>query len=475
MTRPEGAHSAPGGGGGGLGGIGGLFGSGGAFGAGSTARQLLMWGLLESLIVAIASPGVAELQKGVNRVTPVMPLDADINANAEARGILPQGAGADGALDTGIGTDAYATLLQLARQMPDVSTVMQAFWRGLIPWDSDSIDIPSATTAFKRMGIPGAWIDVLAGMKRQVPTANLAVTAFLEGQMPEEDAKKWFTEAGGDPANWDVIKGTEGSAPTPLEAIQMVHRAHLPWDASPLGTPSFHQAFLEGPWRDKWEPFYKGIGTYLPPPRTITAMLKEGALSTDDASNLLRENGLPDALVSAYVSAATHQNAVDDKKLTQSAIISLYEDQVIGKAEAVQLLAGLRYGPTNAEYLLTLADMRVAISAIKTAVSRVESSYVGHKIDRSAAQSALAQLGVPTGQVGPVIDTWTLARQANVRVLTEAQIVDAWAAGYIDQAEATTHLVDIGYTPLDAWTLLSIKNKKPLPNRPAPGPGALIP
>jgi hypothetical protein len=78
-----------------------------------------------------------------------------------------------------------------------------------------------------------------------------------------------------------------------------------------------------------------------------------------------------------------------------------------------------------------------------------------------------------------MIDIWSLEAAISVRTLTEAQIVAAWEKDVLTNDEAMSELSNIGYTPFDAWVLLSTKAGNPLPDRPQQGPaaplGAVIP
>jgi hypothetical protein len=151
-------------------------------------------------------------------------------------------------------------------------------------------------------------------------------------------------------------------------------------------------------------------------------------------------------------------------------VIDLYSARIIAQADAHGLLVALGYSDTNATYLLELADLRRSIAAVNTAVSRVHTLYVSHKITRAAAQSVLDALHVPGEQTKQILSTWDLENAVNVKQLTEAQIVDAWHVNIIDPGEAQTELESIGYTPRDAWILLSIKAKGAVGSEPPRGP-----
>ena len=66
--------------------------------------------------------------------------------------------------------------------------------------------------------------------------------------------------------------------------------------------------------------------------------------------------------------------------------------------------------------------------------------------------------------------SWSLENSITVKTLTEAQIIAAWEKAVITEAQAMTELGNIGYTPFDAWVLLSTKAGAPLPGMPEQGP-----
>lgn len=125
------------------------------------------------------------------------------------------------------------------------------------------------------------------------------------------------------------------------------------------------------------------------------------------------------------------------------------------------------------------------IDSIQRSVQRIASLYTGRKITTETAKAALSKLQIPPDSVEQIIQTWELQAAASVKTLTESQIVDAWyyqvfspASQADNQAEAIALLEAIGYTAYDAYVVLSVKAKGPLPNPPArqigAPPGAVI-
>jgi hypothetical protein len=250
----------------------------------------------------------------------------------------------------------------------------------------------------------------------------------------------------------------------------MLNRGIIPQEGQGPDATSYHQAFLEGPWRNKWEQAFLGLRYYLPPPRTVTAMLRSGGLDPATALDLLQKQGLTPDLAAAYIADASHGRTTSAKQLNVSTIEQLFLDKAITQADAESYLVQLGYQTTEADLILQSATLRQTNADLTKNITRVASYYIAHKIDQPTASTMLAGLGLPPEQITHLLQGWNIDRQANVKRLTPAQITDLWKIGAFTQDEAQTSLEADGYTPFDAWGLLSIKNKAPLPNPPAQGP-----
>src|SRR5262249_5536087 len=160
-------------------------------------------------------------------------------------------------------------------------------------------------------------------------------------------------------------------------------------------------------------------------------------------------------------------------------VLGMFYDRLISEADARKILESLHVSPQAVPLMLAYADLQRAIAQQKSAVSRIGSHYAARKITRETARQALLTLKVPAAALDDIMATWQLENSINVRLLTEAQIANAFELKIMTPAEALTELQNIGYTPYDAWVILSLKAKAPLPGMPAPGPappqGAVIP
>lgn len=440
------------------------------FGSDSVLRQMFIWGVLQNVIGTAISPLLNDLTQFAYSVDANVPLSADAEAGQVARGITTEDAGKEEAAKTGVAGSRFERMVTAAGHGPAAGDALTAHLRGLIGTGDGDPRTATLTGALADAGIRKEWWPILEKLAVQVPSYQQALNADLQGQLTREQAMEWYVKAGGDPDAYQWLYDSNGQAPTPTQALELLNRGIIPKDGTGPDSVSYQQAFLEGPWRNKWLTVFEALAEYLPPPRTVTAMVRAGSLDDSAAAALLRKQGLSAELAAAYIADAHHQATSDDRALTQAQIIALYGQQIINGPDASALLEALGYSAKNAGYLLALADLRREITALNSAVSRVQSLYVGHKINRASAVQALNTLGLPADQVAGVVQIWDLEASVSVKALTESQIGQAWKYTVITTDQALQSLQEIGYTARDAWIVLSIDNKGPLPHEPKAGP-----
>lgn len=441
------------------------------FKKGSIAEQILVWQVLGQLIQPFLNPLIQTIASRTWQVDPNVPIPADICAGLVNRGWMDMSKGISESSKSGLGEPQFRELVKSAGTGPTLAEALELLRRQAIELGEPGQPGHTFYGALKDAGVRDEWAAQLAQLAIIRPNKDEVMNALLEGQIEESEAHRLYLLAGGDPDWFQHDFDSRGSAPTPDMLGVLANRGIIGWDGTGPKSTSFQQGFLEGPWRNKWlEPMRKMM-EYRPPPRTIVAMIHSGALTDDQALTLLRQYGLTAELAAAYVKDAHHTKAATAKELTQAQISQLYKDHKITEAQALDAIQKLGYSKANAELLLALANVQKADTHVTAAMNRVHTLYVGHKITHKAASDSLEKLKISASQAGELLALWDIEIAANVRQLTPAQIVAAWAAGVLTQLEAQTELEHLGYTPFDAWVLLSTNNKAPLPNRPDAGVG----
>jgi len=446
-----------------------------ALGGKGALTQFFVWQVAGQMVSALLGPALTELQQGINSDFPVAALSPQELAQLVARNFRDLGDAVGEAKLSGVDGDRFSDLVRLASQAPTPTDLALLLRRGLIVESGTGAGSTSFQQGLSESALSDKWHGLVKDLAVQWPSPTDALDALLEGQVSIEEGRALYERLGGDPQFFTLLFNTRGTAPTPIEALEMANRGLIPWDGQGPDATTFQQAFLEGPWRNKWEKAYRGIGDYLPPPRTVTAMVAAGSLTDAQASDLLVKQGLTADLAAAYIHDAHNQKNASERDLTVSQLLDMYEAGLIAQADATPLLQAMRYSDESIAWLFAFRDLRRAISATNSAVSRIHTLYVGHKISAPTAVASLNALKVPPTQVQAIVSTWDIERSANLKVLTAAQIVDAWALDIISEGEALQELQGIGYTPRDAWILLSIKNKAPLDSAPPVGPTPIGP
>jgi hypothetical protein len=432
----------------------------------STVSQIFLWNIFGSLLSALLQPTLTDITEHMQTLNPFVPLTPEEAATAVNRGFSTKDSGVNEARKSGVNSDRFQKLVDLAGVAPGADELAEALRRGIIPEDSGDAEGTGFIQGIRQGNLANKWAKVVKKLAVKWPSPGDALNAYLEGQIDEAEAKELYHKFGGDLQFFDMLYNTEGSAPTPSEAAEMANRGIIPWDGRGAGATSFEQAFLEGPWRNKWLGPFKKAAQYYPPPRTITAMVREGSLTDEQGLNYLKKQGLNDELAHAYLKGAHESSNKDTKDLARTTIMQMYSDGLIDDSQVISTLTGMGYSQSDAKYLLSIQQLKRTEQAINSAIAKIHSLYIGYKINSTDAVNALNKLRIPDSQVSNLVNLWTVEREQNTRDLTQAQIVDAWFDNIISQNEAETKLNQIGYTVHDAWIILCIKAKKRLPNEP---------
>jgi hypothetical protein len=402
----------------------------------------------------------------------ISPADA---ASAVVRHFMAAGDGAAEAAKSGVSPELFAILTHLAGDAPAPGQLAEALRRGLIPRDGTGPDSVSFAQGIAEGRLADKWTGTIEGLAKIWPTPADALRAALTGQVSHADGLALYERLGGDPQFYQVMFDTEGSAPTPLEAADMARRGIIPWDGTGPDATTFQQAFLEGPWRDKWEASYRAAAEALPTEGELTEFLRYGITDKPTTATELAKRGITGDYATWVLDYAEAVSTYDFRGLTMTSVMNALTANIITEANARDILTQMHVSAKAADLLISYTQMQRAVSQVTAAITHVGSLYIARKIQADTARKSLSQLGLDAAAAAEIMQTWDLEASVTVATLTATQIVDAWDYSIIDDGQALTELQNIGYTPFDAWVLLSIKAKAPLPGKPSQGPPAALP
>lgn len=343
-------------------------------------------------------------------------------------------------------------LVQDTGEPPAVQELLFAFRRGII-------DQARLEHGIRQGRTKNEWIDVLEALRFQPMTPATAVAAAVQGHLTDQQARQKWAEGGFDPGDYDAAYQTAGRPPGPSELQELVNRGIIT-DAE------FVAAVRESDIKDKYIPLLEKLRVYLPPPRTVTTLLKENAISHQQALQLLGDYGVQPADAQAYLTGATAQKVAAHKALAVTTIEALYHDHLVDRGQAERMIESLGYTQPDANFILTVQDLKREQAYAERAIGAVHTQYVGHKISELQARAVLQELGVQPPAIGHLITVWTHELQAHVRTLTPAQWVAAVKLQLATPEDALTELKAMGYSDRDARLTIDIGLKAetlPLP------------
>lgn len=447
-----------------------MAGIGALLGESSTASSFLLWGVGYGFASALLAPELDAVRQRTYAALPVTPITPAEAADMVVRNIMQQGdAGAEAAL-SGVDASRFDRMVKGAGEPPGLEFLLQAFRRGFIPWGPGNPGVPTVETGIQTSRIYDYWTDTIQQMLSVPLPPAAAVDAVLRGQIPHDQGVNEAFASGIDADRFEILLHSAGRPPSPMELVELFRRGLIPAAGTGPDALTFQQGIFEGDTKDKWWPLFLRLAEHIPPPRTVTALARAGAIDQATELRLYQDAGLTPDLAAAYARAASGEKLAGTKQLAQGTVVTLYEAQAIDTATATAYLVRLGYGHTEAALILELADLQREVKVLNGAINRIGSFYVAHKLTRQGAVNGLAALKVTGSHLAHLLAAWDTEAAANVRTLTEAQIARAVKLGNMTQPEGMAELVSIGLTPFDAWVVISNELGAPQPGKPARGP-----
>ena len=454
--------------------------------------QQLAAALLRGLIAESGTgPGETSFEQGIaegrlsDKWAPVIkslseavlsPADA---ASAVVRNFMAQADGEAEAAKSGVGPSTFATLVELSGDAPGPQQLAEALRRGAIPESGAGPGSTSFTQGIAEGRLADKWAPVIKALSTLWPTPVDALNATLKGQVTTAEGQALYEKLGGDPQFFTWLYDTQGEGPTPLQAADWARRGIIPWDGLGPNVTSYAQAVEESHYRDKWAAAYRSSVQYVLPPFSVITLLKDGAISKEQATKYLLDAGAPADVIAAMLAEADATSLSNYRGLTEQAALQMYYNRLISESDVTGILESLHVSKQAIPLVLAYVDLQKAIAQQNSAVTRIGTLYATRKITEQTAKASLIQLQVPGAAVNEIIKTWQLENSITVKTLTETQIIDAVEYQVMTAEQGMTELQNIGYTPYDAWVLLSVKAKAALPGKPSPGPappqGTVIP
>jgi hypothetical protein len=411
---------------------------------------------LDLLNRGLISPGHARIVMGRNGIPDEFheflldlrhpELQPDRLAQLVTFGVLSEPDATAMAARSGMRSDDFHRLVLGNGMPPSTQELLFAYRRGVINRDR-------LYKGIQQGPLRNEWFDVVESMGLVPMSVAEAIEAAVKGHLPPDQARAIAQQNGLIPEQFDTLLATAGNPPGIQEMLGWYNRRLMTRE-------QVVQGIRESRLNNKYIDLVVKASEVLPPMTVIRSMYIHGSIDLQRALDLLAQHGYAHDVAAALLDSAQAHHTQKDRELTAAEVVGLYQDQAVTRDVAKQWLVALRYKETDAEWKLDLADMARLKKYRDAVIARVHSAYVKHLMDEIEVNSRLDRVGVPATMKTQLITIWDIERESVSRTLTEAQVMQALKAQWLDEAGALARLVGMGYAPDDGVILINLALKR---------------
>jgi sulfur carrier protein ThiS len=276
-----------------------------------------------------------------------------------------------------------------------------------------------------------------------------AVNAVVQNQLDEGTAASYAQMNGLMPEMFPILLETAGEPLSRTEMEQLYNRGLV-------DEADVEQALSESRLKNKYNGLAFDLHTRLPDMSMLSDAIVYGALDEDTALGKAMELGLAEDDAVIAVNSASNAKMFAYRSKVMEEIVSLYETNVIDNTTANQLITQLGFSGTQAAVILEGALYNANKRIQSAAINAIRAKYITHHITLDVANADLQAIGVSSAQMLNLTNMWQIEQSADVRLMTPMDVAKAYAAGLMDQDDATQYLENQGYSAADAAILIQV-------------------
>lgn len=368
---------------------------------------------------------------------PISPADA---ALAVLRGNMSQADAQRAAADYGISASNFEILIGNTGEPPGVMQLLEARRR-------DFIDDATLVKGILQSRVRNEWIPTLEKLAYVPMSTADAVRAVVQNQLTQDQGASIANQNGLEPGWFDTLVKTDGDPLSRTEMEQLYNRGEATQD-------EVEQALRESRLKNKYVSKAFALHERLLEPRMLSDAVEYGAMTHQAAVRTAMEYGFSQPNAEILVSSAVNRKLQTERKSVVSSVVTLYENNGIDEATATGVIGQMGFEQTEAAFILQAAEFRRNEKLVAAGIAAVRSKYVGRHIDKVTASGLLDAIQVPHMQRDQMLQVWQIEHDANVRLLTPAQVIKANALGIMTDIETTDYLSNLGYSSVDADRLM---------------------
>lgn len=394
-----------------------------------------------------ARNGLPSDQWDIVRELAHQPIGAADAALAVLRGNMDMADAVQVAAAWGIDPDSFNILIGNTGEPPAAEELGEALRRGFI-------DQATYTRGILQSRIRDEWIPTMLALRYSPMSVADAVNAVVQNQLGMSDGEAIAEQNGLEPGQFTTLYNAAGEPLSRGEMFDLYNRG--------LATEAeVQQAMRESRLKNKYNDLAFNLHQKLPEPRMLAEAVQYGSVTYADAIKYAMDSGYSQQVAQVIVGMGSARKLQTYTDRVAAAVESLYEANAISEAQAQQFFTSLNYTQAEAQFILDASNFRQQEKIVSAAISAIRSKYVARHIDQNTASGYLDNLGVPSAQRDQLLSVWSIEEQANVKVLSEAQIAKAVKdqltlsdGTVVDETWGLNYLQQLGYNIDDATLLI---------------------
>jgi len=369
-----------------------------------------------------------------------VPLSPELLAEMTDRSIVSVQEATNIAADSGVSAKDFARMTEAVGQPPATELLLAAFRRGII-------NKARLTRGITQSHLRTEWADIFEKLQFDPLTADQAVHAAAQNLLPIPKAREYARQAGLDAPEFEVLLEAAGQPPSYSDMIEFVRRGLMT-------KAQMEQGIREGPLKNKYIPLIMAGLTRIPPMETVRAMYNRGSIDRATAARMFAQLGFEASLIQGMLDEVDEAKTESHRNLAESTVRDLYEEGAITRAQASEFMSSLGYNDDQVDFVLSMHDVRRSRKFRESAITRVRTRFVGHKIDINEASMALDQLLIPPKQRDDLLEIWEIEATTTTPTLSASQVIRAMKKDLVTQDEALDRIIAMGYSERDAAILV---------------------
>lgn len=361
-------------------------------------------------------------------------------ADMVVRGIKTQGDAASIAKQSGVDAEDFAALVLDTGEPPGLQQMLEGYRRGFI-------DRPTLERGIRESRYRNEWIPLLEQLRYSPISVADAVNAVVQNHLTAAQGEEIAQLNGLEPGQFSILQETAGEPLSRTEMEELYNRGLVTQE-------DVNQALRESRVKNKYVDLAFQLHRRIIPIFTLERAVKAGAVDHATAVSIAMESGYTQRDAEIIVAGGASDKLLAYKDKVVSAVETAYEDNTVPLQEALDLIKGLGFEQSEAEFILEAADFRRSARIVSQVSAAVRAKYVARHISRTQAGNDLDAIGIPAAQRDLMLSLWDIELDANTRHLTEAQVVKAVKLTLITEDQGLTRLVNMGYSADDATLLI---------------------